>query len=69
MANDPLFILVAVACLSVAVILLLGVGVFSKGGELNKKYGNKLMRYRLIAQAVAVALILLFVLVRQMGAS
>lgn len=67
MANDPLFLVVAGACLMVAFILILGVGSFGKGGDFNRKHGNRLMRYRLIAQAVAIVLILLFVTLRGMG--
>lgn len=67
MANDPLFLVVAGACLMVLVILVIGIGSFGKGGEFNRKHGNRLMRYRIIAQAVAVALILLFVTLRAMG--
>jgi hypothetical protein len=37
---------------------------FAKGGEFNRKHGNRLMRWRLGAQAVAVALIVLFVYAR-----
>lgn len=64
MMQDPLFIVVAVACLAVVGILLFGIGSFAKGGEFNKKYANKAMRWRIIAQFVAVLLILLFVWVR-----
>lgn len=67
MANDPLFIVVAGACLLVVVILMIGIGGFGKGGDFNRKHGNRLMRYRIIAQAVAVALILLFITLRGMG--
>lgn len=67
MANDPLFLVVAGACLLVLVILMIGIGGFGKGGEFNRKYGNRLMRYRIIAQAVAVALILAFIALRSMG--
>ena len=67
MADDPLFYVVAVACLLVLVILMIGIMGFAKGGEFNRKHGNRLMRYRLIAQAVAVALLLGFVAIRQMG--
>lgn len=67
MMNDPLFIVVAIACIGVLVILLIGIGGFAKGGDFNRKHANRLMRYRIYAQAVAVALILLFVLVRRMG--
>ncbi|MEN8895048.1 MAG: twin transmembrane helix small protein [Yoonia sp.] len=64
MASDPLFILVALACLIVLGILMFGVGTFGKGGEFNRKHANKIMRWRIGAQAVAVALILLFVYLR-----
>ncbi len=67
MTRDPLFIIVAVACLTVLVILMIGVGGFAKGGEFNRKHSNRLMRYRIIAQAIAVALILLFVFFRRGG--
>lgn len=67
MANDPLFLLVAGACLLVLVILLIGIGGFAQGGAFNHKHGNRMMRYRLAAQAVAVALIVLFVLFRRSG--
>ncbi|MEY1557517.1 twin transmembrane helix small protein [Yoonia sp. R2331] len=64
MANDPLFILVIIACLVVLGILMFGVGTFGKGGEYNRKHANKLMRWRIIAQFIAVCLILLFVWLR-----
>lgn len=62
--NDPLFIVAAIATLGVLVILLIGVGSFAKGGEFHRKHSNRLMRYRIYAQAIAIALILLFVVVR-----
>lgn len=64
MANDPLFILIAIVMIGVVGILLFGVGSFAKGGEFNKKYANKAMRWRIGAQFVAVVLILLFVWLR-----
>lgn len=67
MLNDPLFIVVAIACLAVVVILMIGIGGFARGGAFNRKHGNRLMRYRIIAQAIAIALILLFVFVRSRG--
>lgn len=67
MTRDPLFIIVAIACLAVLVILMIGVGGFAKGGEFNRKHSNRLMRYRIIAQAIAVVLILLFVFFRRGG--
>ncbi len=67
MLQDPLFLLVAAAVLVVLIILMIGIGGFARGGEFNRKYGNRLMRLRIIAQAVAVILIMAFVLVRQGG--
>ena len=40
---------------------------FAKGGDFNKKHANRIMRYRIYAQAVAVVLILLFVWIRRGG--
>jgi hypothetical protein len=65
MARDPLFWIVAFACIAVLVILLIGIGGFAKGGDFNRKHANRIMRYRIVAQAVAVALILLFVWLRK----
>ncbi len=65
--EDPLFLLVAVAVLIVLGILLLGIGSFGKGGDFNRKYANKIMRYRIGAQFVAVVLILTFVYFRRGG--
>lgn len=63
MTKDPLFLLAAFACLVVLAVLMTGIGGFAKGGDFNRKHANRIMRYRIIAQAVAVALILLFVYV------
>ncbi|KAA0916203.1 twin transmembrane helix small protein [Aquicoccus porphyridii] len=67
MANDPLFWVAALACVAVLIILMIGVGGFAKGGDFNRKHANKVMRWRIGAQAVAVALILLFVWMRSGG--
>ena len=61
MAQDPLFIIVILAMAAVAIILMIGIGGFGRGGEFNRKYANKLMRLRIFAQFIAVLLILLFV--------
>ena len=61
MAGDPLFILVVLSMAAVAVILIIGIGVFGRGGEFNRKYANKLMQLRIAAQFVAVLIILAFV--------
>jgi uncharacterized membrane protein affecting hemolysin expression len=66
--NDPIFIFATVLCLIVLIILMIGIGVFTKGGETSRKYSNKLMRYRIIAQALAVVAIVLFAWARSRGA-
>ena len=67
MLQDPLFIIAAVACLVVAVILIRGISTFGKEGVDNAKRANKYMRWRLIAQFVAIVLILIFVYFRRQG--
>ncbi|MCE6949958.1 twin transmembrane helix small protein [Cereibacter sphaeroides] len=67
MLQDPLTVVVALAVGGVLVILAIGIGGFARGGDFNRKHGNRLMRWRIIAQAVAIALILLVVAVRQSG--
>ena len=68
MASDPLFYLVVAAVLLVVVILMSGLIGFTKGGDFNRKHANKIMRARIAAQAVAIALILLYVYLRKQGA-
>lgn len=60
MSGDPLFILASVSALAVLAILMFGIGSFGKGGEFNRRNANKIMRWRIIAQTVAVALIVAF---------
>ena len=67
MLSDPLFILAAAAVLVVLFILLTGIGGFARGGEFNRKHANRIMRYRIAAQFVAILLILLFVWLRRGG--
>jgi len=62
--QDPLFLLAALACLVVVIILTIGIGAFGKGGEFNRRHANRLMRYRIIGQAVAVILIVVFAWLR-----
>lgn len=64
---DPFLFVVTLACFAVLGILVLGVGAFGKGGEFNRKHANRLMRYRIGAQFVAVMLILAYVAWRGSG--
>ena len=64
MPDKTLFYLLVVCCLAVVVILAIGIGGFAKGGEFNRKHGNRMMRWRLIAQAIAIAVFLLYLWAR-----
>ena len=64
MASIPLFSSWCLAVLIVLGILCSAIGTFGKGGDFNKKHANRIMRWRIGAQAVAVALILLYVYLR-----
>jgi RsiW-degrading membrane proteinase PrsW (M82 family) len=65
--SDPLFVLVVIAVLIVLGILMFGVGSFGRGGDFNRRHANRIMRWRVIAQAVAIALVLLYVFLRRQG--
>jgi hypothetical protein len=60
---SQIFIILMIVAM-VLVLVSLGVGIFSmaKGGEFNKKYGNKLMRLRVSLQGLAIAFFVLAVL-------
>ena len=64
MTRDPFFIAIVIALFAVVAILAVGIGGFGLGGAFNAKNGNRMMRWRIIAQAIAIALILLFFWVR-----
>ena len=56
------FVLIPIGLLATA--LILGVGIYSlaKGGEFSKQHANKLMRLRVAAQAVTIAVMALFLI-------
>jgi hypothetical protein len=64
MFSDPLFVFAAIACFVVLGILVFGIGTFAKGGEFNKRNANKIMRWRIGVQFVAVVLIVAFAWLR-----
>ena len=67
MRYDPLFVIGVLAALVVVAILMLGIGSFAKGGEFHKRNANRLMRWRIIAQALAVLAIVLFAWAKSRG--
>ena len=54
-------IIIIIACLLVVIVLMMGLGGFAFGGDFNKKYANKIMRLRILLQAIAILLIIVFV--------
>ncbi len=67
MADDPLFYVVIASVVGVLIILMIGIGGFAKGGDFNRKHANRIMRYRIAAQFVAIVLILGFIWIRGKG--
>ena len=60
MAFDKIILLVALGL--VAVILAWGVLTMARGGEYNVKNSNRIMRYRIIFQAIALLVIMVLIL-------
>lgn len=54
--------LVGITMAAVLVVLLVGVGAMFRGGDFNRKYANKLMRLRVLLQALALILFAIFML-------
>ncbi|MFO1209656.1 MAG: twin transmembrane helix small protein [Amaricoccus sp.] len=67
MHHDPLLVIVAIACLAVVAVLLVGVGGFARGGAFNRKHANRIMRLRLLLQFIAVLLIVTYVYLSRRG--
>ena len=51
-------ILVVIATAIVAVVLIVGLYSLYKGGDFARSYSNKIMRLRIVAQFVAIVLIM-----------
>lgn len=65
MPDDPFFVVILLAVVAVAIILMFGLGGFAGGGSFNRRNSNKLMRLRILAQFIAVLLILAYVYLRK----
>ena len=48
---------VGIALVAVLAVLAVGIVAMLRGGDFNRKHGNKLMRARVAAQALAIALV------------
>ena len=51
--------------MSVVGVLVAGVIIMAKGGETNRKYGNKMMVWRVGLQALTLAVVVLLLLVKK----
>ncbi|RJL01200.1 twin transmembrane helix small protein [Paracoccus aestuarii] len=60
MPDKTLFLVTVLAIGVVVAILMTGIGGFARGGEFNRKHGNRMMRWRLYAQAVALVILMGF---------
>lgn len=54
--STGLIILMFVAMGLTALVLFVGLFAMLRGGEFNRKYSNKLMRLRVLLQAIAIAI-------------
>ncbi|MCI5043439.1 MAG: twin transmembrane helix small protein [Aquisalinus sp.] len=64
-----LYFLIPIAMLATLVFLGMGIYSLAKGGSFAKEHSNKLMRLRVTAQAIAIALLMLFVWLASQGNS
>jgi hypothetical protein len=56
-----LFAVALIAMLAVVVVLFAGIVSMARGGDFNARWGNRLMRWRVTLQAVAIGVLLLVV--------
>ena len=61
------FILMLLSLLAVVAVLVTGIIGMARGGEFNKKYGNKLMQARVMLQFGAIMLLLLLAVLSGTG--
>ena len=54
---DVFSYLIPAALLAVATVLAVGIYSLFRGGEFGRSYSNKLMRLRVVTQAIAVAIL------------
>lgn len=55
------FILTLITMALIVIVLITGIALMAKGGELNKKYSNKLMKARVYLQGLALVFFFLSV--------
>jgi len=65
--NTVILILLAASLAAVVIVLLTGIVGMARGGDFNAKYGNKLMRLRVILQGLAIVLFILLLVTSGRG--
>lgn len=60
--SSVLFALLIISMVATLAVMIVGMVAMTKGGAFNEKYGNKLMRLRVILQGVSLALFALVLL-------
>lgn len=53
--------------IATAVVLVVGISLMARGGEANRKYGNKMMVARVTLQGLALGCVALLLLMKQNG--
>ena len=54
-----LIILIAISCIALLAVIVLGIVSMLRGGEFNEKYGNLLMRARVGLQGLVILLLVM----------
>ncbi len=60
--SNIIIILLAIAMAGVVLVLFVGIGAMARGGEFNRRHGNRLMRMRVVLQGAAILLFILLIL-------
>ena len=60
--NGFLPLLLGIVLLAILAVLLTGVIGMARGGEFNRRHGNRLMRWRVLHQVLAVAIVFILLL-------
>ena len=60
-------VIIGLALAAVFAALTLGIFSMTRGGEFNARYGNKLMRLRVLLQGLAIVLFILLVVTSSRG--
>jgi hypothetical protein len=63
--SGVLTIVLGLTLAGVVGVLLVGVYSTGRGGEFNRKYGNRLMRWRIVLQLLAVGIMVLLFYINQ----